>query len=201
LLDIRCADNHLRHRGRRCFILLFTKAHYFLSGHDCGQAEELVRGGRFSSKHLPDQALSDPNRRLITRLRRERVSRMCFDISELGCLDLIPSIAIIQVGKGGPRRVEIGGRERPIEGEPITNGPTDGCNGLLQTAQVSNASAFPCRFTKTFPTGKTSSQNGHLHWHSDGPPFDFGALARDRLEELRALLERDYSEHPPPPLR
>ena len=39
--------------------------------------------------------------------------------------------------------------------------------------------------------------NGHLHWHSDGPPFDFTELARDRLEELRALLERNYSEHPP----
>jgi hypothetical protein len=43
--------------------------------------------------------------------------------------------------------------------------------------------------------------NGHLHWHSDGPPFDFSELAQDRLEELRALLERDYSEHPPSLLR
>src|SRR5215467_15630591 len=56
--------------------------------------------------------------------------------------------------KGGPRRVEIGGREWPIEGEPIMSGPSDGGNGFLRIAPRSNASAFPWRFTKTFPTGK-----------------------------------------------
>jgi hypothetical protein len=73
--------------------------------------------------------------------------------------------------------------------EPTTGAPSDGGNGFLRTAQLSNASAFRWRFTKTFPTGKTSSKTD-TYWHSDY-----------RREELRALLERGHSEHPPALLR
>ena len=41
-------------------------------------------------------------------------------------------------------------------------------------------------------------QNGHLHWHTDGPPFDFGDLSTEQMEQLYELLERcDLLENPP----
>jgi hypothetical protein len=40
-------------------------------------------------------------------------------------------------------------------------------------------------------------ENGELHWHTDGPPFDFGALALGQMEQLCALLERHCPEKPP----
>jgi hypothetical protein len=41
-------------------------------------------------------------------------------------------------------------------------------------------------------------ENGHLHWHADGPPFDFGDLGRGQMEQLRAFLEHNYPEKLPP---
>ena len=41
-------------------------------------------------------------------------------------------------------------------------------------------------------------ENGHLDWHADGPPFDFGELGRGQMEQLCAFLERHYPNKPPP---
>ena len=41
-------------------------------------------------------------------------------------------------------------------------------------------------------------ENGHLDWHSDGPPFEFGDLAPGQMEQLRSFLERHYQDHAPP---
>src|SRR5262249_24411263 len=57
-----------------------------------------------------------------------------------------------------PIKVEIGGPEWPIEGEPITTGPSNGGYGFLLTAKHTNSSDSPLRFIKTFPTGKPSSK-------------------------------------------
>lgn len=43
-------------------------------------------------------------------------------------------------------------------------------------------------------------ENGHLHWHTDAPPFDFGDLGRGHMEQLCAFLEQHYLEKPPPPV-
>ncbi|MCK6538183.1 MAG: hypothetical protein L6Q84_34855 [Polyangiaceae bacterium] len=40
--------------------------------------------------------------------------------------------------------------------------------------------------------------NGHLHWHTDGPPFDFGDLGRGQMEQLCVFLEQHYRDKPPP---
>ena len=44
-------------------------------------------------------------------------------------------------------------------------------------------------------------ENGHLHWHSEGPRFDFTELPPERMHQLRLLLERDFGQAPPPLLR
>ena len=78
--------------------------------------------------------------------------------------------------------MEIGGPEWPIEGEPITSGPSDGGNGFLRTAQLSNALDLPLSIYQAVSHWEDFLANGHLHWHSDGPLFVFDDLARDRLE-------------------
>jgi hypothetical protein len=44
-------------------------------------------------------------------------------------------------------------------------------------------------------------ENGHLHWHDDGPPFDFGELGNGQMEQLCAFLEQHYPHKPPPLVR
>jgi hypothetical protein len=44
-------------------------------------------------------------------------------------------------------------------------------------------------------------ENGHLDWHTDGPPFDFADLVRGQMEQLCSFLERHYPENPPPLVR
>src|SRR5688500_11112496 len=41
-------------------------------------------------------------------------------------------------------------------------------------------------------------QNGHLHWHTDGPPFDACEIGRGQMEQLCAFLERQHLAPPPP---
>lgn len=40
-------------------------------------------------------------------------------------------------------------------------------------------------------------ENGHLHWHIDGPLFDVKDLTTECMELLYTFLERNYLEQPP----
>ncbi|MCH1911710.1 hypothetical protein L9Z41_03840 [Leptospira noguchii] len=40
-------------------------------------------------------------------------------------------------------------------------------------------------------------ENGHLHWHIDGPPFDVKDLTTNSIKLLYTFLERNYFERPP----
>jgi hypothetical protein len=40
-------------------------------------------------------------------------------------------------------------------------------------------------------------ENGHLHWHSDGPPFDFNELSPSQMERLLGVLEQSHADRPP----
>ena len=43
-------------------------------------------------------------------------------------------------------------------------------------------------------------ENGHLHWYTDGPPFDFGDLSPGQMKQLCAFLEQHCAGKPPPVL-
>ncbi|EKT86123.1 hypothetical protein [Leptospira santarosai] len=40
-------------------------------------------------------------------------------------------------------------------------------------------------------------ENGHLHWHIDGPPSDVKDLATENMKLLYIFLERNYFKQPP----
>lgn len=40
-------------------------------------------------------------------------------------------------------------------------------------------------------------ENGHLHWHADGPPFGFDELAPTQMEQLLGVLEQSHIVQPP----
>jgi hypothetical protein len=42
-------------------------------------------------------------------------------------------------------------------------------------------------------------ENGELHYHTDGPPFDVRAISTGQMKQLRAFLEEHYGDSDPLP--